>query len=328
MMPVAMSLPRVFVSSTHYDLKHVRAGLDRFIRSLGYEPVLSENGTIPYLPDLAPEDSCYQEAAIADIFVLIIGGRYGSATGGRPSKSGTFHKKYESITKKEYEAAAAHRVPTYILVDRDVYADYETYQKNPKKTSYRPAHVDSVNIFLFIESILSQRGNNPVLTFGALIEIEEWLRKQWAGLFQKLLERRANQIQLDALSTQVQELEALSRSFKAYLETIVSKVAPKTSEGIIETEEAKLRELTCYRRFVAHPFLGKLSRITEKSLEELFSLLRNVDSGADFIKGAFAIEGRRKVFSELMRPGEQIFIRINELRDELGLKRFTPIGDK
>ena len=323
-----MPFPRVFVSSTHYDLKHVRGGLDRFIRSLGYDPVLSENGTIPYLPEAAPEDACYQEAAIADIFVLIIGGRYGSPAGGGASKTAAFHKRYESITKREYEAAAVNRVPTYILIDRDVYADYETFQKNPKAKNFRPAHVDSANIFHFIESILSQRGNNPVLKFGALSEIEDWLKKQWAGLFQKLLEKRAGQIQLDAVAAQIQELQALSGSFKSYLETIVSGITPKASEEIIQTEEAKLREIKCYRRFVAHPFSGKLSRITAKSMEDLFSLLRNANSSADFIKGAFPIGGRRKVFSELMKPGEDVFTRINELREELGFERFAPIGDE
>ena len=323
-----MSFPRVFVSSTHYDLKHLRGGLDRFIRSLGYDPVLSENGSIPYLPDAAPADSCYQEAAIADIFVLIIGGRYGSPASGRAFKGTTFHRRYESITKKEYESAAASGIPTYILIDRDVYADYETYQKTPKRRTYQPAHVDSVNIFHFIDSIFGQRGNNPVLTFGTLNEIEEWLRKQWAGLFQKLLERKGSQIQIETVSIQIQELRALSASFKSYLETIISKVAPKTSGDIIESEEAKLRKLTCYRRFVAHQFAPKLSRLTGKPLEDLFSLLRSVHSSADFISGAFQGEGRRKVFSDLMHPNEELFIRLNELREEIGMPHFSTLNQK
>lgn len=43
-----MAKPRVFISSTYYDLKNVRADLDRFIKEQGYEPVLNEHGNIPY----------------------------------------------------------------------------------------------------------------------------------------------------------------------------------------------------------------------------------------------------------------------------------------
>jgi hypothetical protein len=38
-----MAKPRVFISSTFYDLRHVRADLERFIKDMGYEPVLSES---------------------------------------------------------------------------------------------------------------------------------------------------------------------------------------------------------------------------------------------------------------------------------------------
>jgi hypothetical protein len=34
-----MAKPRVFVSSTYYDLKHIRASLELFIESLGFEAI-------------------------------------------------------------------------------------------------------------------------------------------------------------------------------------------------------------------------------------------------------------------------------------------------
>lgn len=46
-----MAKPRVFVSSTYYDLKHFRASLDIFIERLGFESILSEKGNIAYNPD-------------------------------------------------------------------------------------------------------------------------------------------------------------------------------------------------------------------------------------------------------------------------------------
>ena len=41
-----MARPRIFISSTFYDLKHVRYDLENFIRSLGYEPIMNDRGNI------------------------------------------------------------------------------------------------------------------------------------------------------------------------------------------------------------------------------------------------------------------------------------------
>ncbi|MDV2488919.1 DUF4062 domain-containing protein [Acinetobacter johnsonii] len=102
-----MAKPRIFVSSTYYDLKHIRASLSLFIDSLGYESILFEKGQIAFVSDDPLDISCYREAASADIFVLIIGGRYGSETSEVPIKSKSQYTDYNSITHKEYETARA-----------------------------------------------------------------------------------------------------------------------------------------------------------------------------------------------------------------------------
>ena len=43
-----MAVPRVFISSTCYDLQEIRFQLRRFIQDIGYEPVMSEFGDIFY----------------------------------------------------------------------------------------------------------------------------------------------------------------------------------------------------------------------------------------------------------------------------------------
>jgi hypothetical protein len=65
------------------------------------------------------------------------------------------------------------------------------------------------------------------------------------------------QLQLEGLASQIQELRALNGSFKAYLETIVTKVAPKASEELIESEQNRIREITQYRKFIAHAILAQ-----------------------------------------------------------------------
>jgi len=56
-----MATPRVFISSTYYDLKYIRENLKYFIKTLGYEPTLSEDGDVFYNPKKHTHDSCISE---------------------------------------------------------------------------------------------------------------------------------------------------------------------------------------------------------------------------------------------------------------------------
>lgn len=110
-----MAKPRIFVSSTYYDLKHIRYSLDIFIERLGYEPILSEKGEVAYTFDIPLDESCYKEVENVDIFVIIIGGRYGAEiSSGEKKIDKRFYDRYESITKKEYETAVKRDIPIYI----------------------------------------------------------------------------------------------------------------------------------------------------------------------------------------------------------------------
>ena len=100
-----MTCPRIFVSSTYYDLKHVREIIRKFILDLGYEPVLSEFSDIFYKPGDTVQNSCLKEIANCDLFVLIIGKRYGSPFPGDSL----------SITHKEYLEAQNVCIPVYSL---------------------------------------------------------------------------------------------------------------------------------------------------------------------------------------------------------------------
>ena len=147
-----MARPRVFISSTFYDLKYVRSSLEIFVNSLGFEPILFEKGDIAFIPDVALDESCYREAQNADIFVLIVGGRYGSASTSANQKQ-THKETYESITRKEFESAQNADVPTFILIEGAVGSEYQTYLRNKDAQNIKYAHVDSTNIFRLIETI-------------------------------------------------------------------------------------------------------------------------------------------------------------------------------
>lgn len=119
-----MARPRVFVSSTYYDLKHLRSSIENFVESLGFDAILSEKGKIAYTPDIPLDDSCYREVATVEIFVLIVGGRYGSEmSSGKSPIPKAFYDRYNSITRGEYRAAIERDVPIYVLIERSVYAE-------------------------------------------------------------------------------------------------------------------------------------------------------------------------------------------------------------
>ncbi|WP_166109088.1 DUF4062 domain-containing protein [Pseudoalteromonas sp. Z9A5] len=239
-----MANPRVFISSTYYDLKHVRASMDIFIESLGYDTVLSEKGNIAYSPDMPLDESCYKEISSTDIFVLIVGGRYGSeASDGDRKNDKEFFERYESVTKKEFEEANKRDVPTYILIESSVYSEYQTYLRNKKNENISYAHVDSVNIFKFIEKILSLPRNNATKTFEKFSDIENWLREQWAGLFRELLQRMSEQKKFNELSDQVDGLKEINTTLKTYLESVMEVVSPEKSGEIIKAEHKRLGDL-------------------------------------------------------------------------------------
>src|SRR5688500_16803337 len=105
-----MASPRVFISSTWYDLRYIRENLKYFIRSIGYDPVLSEDGSVFYDPRRQVQDACLVEVPNCQIFVLIIGGRYGAEMlgGGR------------SVTNAEYREAVKQKIPIFALVEQAV----------------------------------------------------------------------------------------------------------------------------------------------------------------------------------------------------------------
>jgi hypothetical protein len=46
-----MHKPRIFISSTFYDLKYIRNRKSIFLENLGYQPIRNEEGDIPYGKD-------------------------------------------------------------------------------------------------------------------------------------------------------------------------------------------------------------------------------------------------------------------------------------
>ena len=172
-----MARPRVFISSTFYNLQQVRNDLENFIRDLGYEAVLNERGSVPYAHKERLEESCYREINTCDIVVAIIGGRYGASS---------HHEPY-SVSQMELRTATDLGKPLFIFVEQAVLHEFRTYQQNKTNSSINYAAVDDVKIYAFLDEIESLPKNNATAPFGSAQDIMAYLREQWAGLFQRFL---------------------------------------------------------------------------------------------------------------------------------------------
>lgn len=183
-----MAKPRVFVSSTFYDLRHVRSDLEMFIKDVGCEPVLHERGSIPYGKEEALEEYCYREIELCDIIVSIIGGRYGSESEEVPY----------SVSQMELKRASDAGKQVYIFVDRNVLSEYSTYLENKQNKDVKYRYVDNIAVYKFLEEIYGLPKNNPVTPFETSQDITLYLKTQWAGLFQRLLmeETRREEVRL------------------------------------------------------------------------------------------------------------------------------------
>lgn len=173
-----MSCPRIFVSSTYYDLKHVREIIREFIENIGYEPVLSEFSDIFYQPGDTVQNSCLREISSCDIFVLIVGQRYGSMFPGDSL----------SITHREYIEAQNISIPIYSFVDLDVLHDYEFHKKNTSSSTCTYRVVKDSDIFDLIDDIQEASKDNALIPFSSIADILQHLKKQWASLFKSFLQ--------------------------------------------------------------------------------------------------------------------------------------------
>lgn len=329
-----MAKPRVFISSTYYDLKYVRSSVELFIESIGYDAVLSEQGDVAFAPDKALDESCYQEVQNCDIYVLIVGGRYGTeASETRTEKPRSFFDRYESITRMEYKAAIEKDIPIYILIERAVYAEYQTYLRNRDNEEIKYAHVDSVNVFRFIEEIL-QLSQNPLQAFDKYVEIEEWLRIQWAGLFRDLVQRMSSQQQIASLAGQIAQLTEVNKTLRHYLEEVIGTVASEQdSKRIINDEAERLVEASVLAKLKTNTLVEFLTRRYQLPLQTIREALEEAATPEEWIRimrehPNTPQEAKRELPADPPGPSDPAFKDLNRAREIVGRPVFpiTPEG--
>lgn len=227
-----MARPRVFLSSTFYDLKQVRADLRIFIENLGYTTVDNNQGDIPYGKEDELDKYCYKEINNIDILVSVIGGRFGSESS---------YENNSSISQAELKTAINANKQVYIFIEKNVLAEYETYLLNKDNSDIRYKYIDDIRIYKFIEEIKGLKINNNIAPFETTSDIIKYLKEQFAGLFQTLLE---NQTRVKEINL-IQDLEKTANN----LNNLVN--------YLVETNQGKDAEINSVL-MIQHPLIDAL----------------------------------------------------------------------
>jgi hypothetical protein len=230
----------------------IRAQLRTLLTGLGYEPVLSDQADVLYDPRSHTHTSCVREIENCDMVIVVIGSRFGGSSIPKAlelidltriadwSRAENFaeDKGKISITQAEVLRAIQTGLPVFAFVDSGVMRDHLTYEKNKAKTIISQIDFSSIEkretapyIFEFINFLRLRNENNSIFEFSRFEDIETQIKKQWAGLFQRLLhEQREHAIEtrrIDNLSSQIADLKA------AVLGSISSNELKETAKGAI-----------------------------------------------------------------------------------------------
>ncbi|AUM91523.1 DUF4062 domain-containing protein [Clostridium botulinum] len=254
--------PRIFISSTYYDLKYIRNNIERFIIQYGFEPVLFESGNVYFQPNKDLDMSCYNEVKQCHMMILLIGGRYGAPASEDNNQDyiSNYEKNYISITRKEFREANESKIPIFIFIDKNVQAEYYTYIKN--KDLYRQlvendkfefAHVDDIHVFEFIEEVK----NIAFYAFEKYEDIEKYLINQWSSMFYEYLISLKEKNEANKILNTVSDLQNVSEKINDMVDSIGKKILDDSGEyeNIIKTQNEK--QIQFYSNKIVEKLFGE-----------------------------------------------------------------------
>lgn len=281
--------PRIFVSSTFYDLKYIREDLSNFIKAHDFEPIMFEDGDIGYVPGIPLDDSCYKAMESADMALLIIGGNYGSAATGEAADD---FNEFISITRKEFQKGIEKGVPFYVFIDSNVYAEYSIYELNSREIesgvySIKFKSTKDINVFRFIREIQSIK-SIAITEFDKVADIKDFLSKQWADMFMNYLASIKEQKEIHYLHNSINSMNILIEKMDKILDAIGKEIFKNSTEAyeqiidVSEKAEAKNiclllsevikinvnKSITKQRRHQVTYFLNALFELYEEQIKE------------------------------------------------------------
>lgn len=298
-----MAQPRIFISSTCYDLQEIRFQLRSFIDDFGFIPVMSEFGDIFYDYQKHIQDSCKDEIDKSQLFILIVGNNFGSIY----YKQKDIIKSPDSVTMQEFRKAIETDIYKHIFINKYVDYDYKNFQKSLnkhistylEKNEIKESHIDDTvltlksefksnypfpqesykYIFNFLDIIYSLKTNNAIITYESFEDIKSSLRKQWAGFMYDTI-TKSKSVPINLVEKIGEKIEKVENQIKLLAEGQIKKEGQASK---ITFDISKLAKELNYEEF---------SKIKDEIHKRLYDLL---EQETDFLESHPRIKVRENV---------------------------------
>lgn len=176
---------KIFLSSTCYDLKDLRAELEIFLRAKDHSLLLSDRLNFPVNPSIHRHDVCIENVGQCDLYILIIDSRFGAPYYKDPSISVTWAEFREAIRTNR-------RIVSFVR--KDVFSERDTFKKT-KRLFLEELEDFEKDKAEEIANRLKPSTNNKI--FDLIDEVQAHPSGIWQGFFDNSTEVK---VQLDNLN--------------------------------------------------------------------------------------------------------------------------------
>ena len=223
-----MAKPRIFISSTCFDLNDVRSELTSFLGGYGFEVLNSQLKNFGVAPQKHSHTACLEQVNNAEYCIVIIGRRRG----------GTYVASEKSITNEEYDFAVKKGIPLVVFVDRSVEESIPLYKKNPSADF--SSVVDDKRIFHFVDYIKSSSEDNWIHKYSNINDIKDILTAQFAYYLLLFSQNLSNRISKEK---KAESSKISSVSFPSNIEKIKEKKLDQEEETCLRNGLKQLHKI-------------------------------------------------------------------------------------
>ncbi len=204
---------QVFVSSTCYDLRDLRAAIKTWLKQFGLTPLMSDEVGFPHIGGMPPYAACLRALENCPLVIVVIDRRYGASFqdwGPYPQFAGC------SPTHAELRHALDLGKRVLLYVHNDVWNFYEVWRKNAQAfETLTPPGLDEATLRMLHE--LKQRDPVPWMAhFSDVAELQQSLNAEF----------------VNQLYTHLREREKQTADLADYLLEKIIEAAPEVRERI------------------------------------------------------------------------------------------------